>query len=167
MRLDFYIAPNQANKFAASCEIAIYNIGNAAKWITEASCQDILEESLKQVPRDSGALASTGFYEVNRNQNTKRYTYYGVVGYAGMAGAGAEHDTVNPETGKPVSSYAMIVHEDLDANHDAFLGQKAKFLEDPVRDYFDGDYARVAETYFGYALQKSNAGTIYVPTRIR
>lgn len=166
MRLDFYISPYETNKFAASCEIAIYNIGNAAKWITEASCQDILEESLKQVPRDSGTLASTGFYEVQRNTATKRYTYFGVVGYAGMAGSGKSHDAINPFTGAPASSYAMIVHEDLSAEHDEHLGQKAKFLEDPVRDYFDGEYARVAEKYFGYAIQKSNAGATYIPTRL-
>ena len=165
MRLELYLSPGETKKFANTCEIAIYNVDNASKWITEAACEAIYNESQKQVPRDTGTLASTGFWEVQRNMATKRYTYYGVVGYAGMAGSGASHDAVNPRTGEAASSYAMIVHEDLEASHEN-PEHKAKFLEDPVRDYGNKYFTRVATAEWAYAIEKANVGVRYVRTRL-
>lgn len=166
MRINWYIPNSETKKFAATCEAAIYNVDNASKYMTEAACEIIYNESQKQVPRDTGALASTGFWEVQRNMGTKRYTYFGVVGYAGMAGSGASRDKPNPKTGEPVSAYAIVVHEDLEASHEN-PEHKAKFLEDPVRDYGERFFKRVAEQQWGYAIEKANAGVRYTATRYK
>lgn len=156
MRIDFYIAGAQQDKFAASCEAVIRNVGSATRRGTEQACQEILEESLKQVPRDTGTLASTAFYEVQRRMATKNYTYEGTVGYAGMSGAGVAHDRLNAKSRVMASAYAVRVHEDLDASHPN--GGKAKFLEDPVREYGRVHFKRVAETAWRYAIETSDAG---------
>lgn len=158
MRLDFYISPNEQRKFASSMEIVLRNVYRGTKSATEQACKEILEESLKQVPRDTETLASTAFYEVNRRMATKNYTYEGVIGYAGMAGSGANHDRLNPKSRAMVSSYAFRVHEDLSAQHPN--GGKAKFLEDPVKEYAADRFKRVAETHWRYAIENEH---VFVP----
>jgi len=151
MRLDFYVSPNEQRKFASSLEVLLRNVGRATKAGTEQACKDILEESLNQVPRDTGTLASTAFYTVQRRSGVKGYTYEGIVGYAGMAGVGYASDKLNPVSRASASAYAYKVHEDLDAKHPN--GGKAKFLEDPVRDYAESNFKRVAETHWRYAIE--------------
>lgn len=58
---------------------------------------------------------------------------------------------INPKTGLPVSAYAGVVHEDLSMPHPR--GGKAKFLEDPVREYGQAKFARVAETHWRWAIE--------------
>jgi len=162
MRVDFYISAPQLDAFAASCEAVIRNVGRATKAGTELACKEILEESLKQVPRDTGTLASTAFYDVQRRLATRNYTYEGTVGYAGMVGAGASHDKLNPKSRVNASSYAVQVHEDLTAEHPN--GGKAKFLEDPVREYGNRHFSRVAEEHWKWAIEQSQAGgTSFIP----
>lgn len=156
MRIDFYISNAEAEKFVASCEAAIRNVDRATKSGTELACREILEESLKQVPRDTGTLASTAFYDVQRRTTTKRYTYEGIIGYAGMAGHGFSRDKLNLKSRAMASEYAVRVHEDLHAVH--ANGGKAKFLEDPVRAYGASRFKRVAEDGWRWAIQTSNAG---------
>lgn len=158
MRLDFYISPNEQRKFASAMEVVIRNVYRATKTATTQACEEVLAASLEQVPRDTNSLASTAFYEVSRRMATKNYTYEGVVGYAGMAGAGASHDTLNPKSRAMVSSYAFRVHEDLSLQHPN--GGKAKFLEDPVREYAAGRFKRVAETHWRYAIEGEH---VFVP----
>lgn len=157
MRLSFYISPKEHDKFAASMEVVLRNVHRGTKGATEQACKEILEESLKQVPRDTGTLASTAFFEVSRRTDTKGYLYEGVVGYAGTAGAGAgaNHDKFNPRSKATVSSYALTVHEDLDAAHPS--GGKAKFLEDPVRQFASERFKRVAETHWRYSIEGGEA----------
>lgn len=155
MRIEFRISNAVQNAFKSSLEAALFNIDTATKRGTDQACREILEESLKQVPRDTGTLASTAFYEVQRNA-TKRYTYRGVIGYAGTAGSAIEHDKLNPSSAAMASSYAVRVHEDLDAKHPN--GGKAKFLEDPVRSYGASRFKRVAETNWRYAIDALNSG---------
>lgn len=163
MRIDFYISPATRDMFASSCEAVIRNVDRATKAGTTQACQEILEESLRQVPRDTGTLASTAFYDVQRRRSTKNYTYEGVVGYAGQAGAGMSHDRVNPKSGAAASKYATKVHEDLSAMHPN--GGKAKFLEDPVRAYGATRFKRVAETHWMNAIHLSNrGGASIIPT---
>lgn len=158
MRLDFYISPNQQRKFASSLEVLLRNVGGATKAGTEQACQEVLEASLAQVPRDTGTLASTAFYTVQRRDAVKGYTYEGIVGYAGMVGAGYTSDKVNPKSRAAASAYAVKVHEDLTALH--LNGGKAKFLEDPARAYAASRFKRVAETHWRYAVE----GQSYIPT---
>ena len=164
MRIDFYIAESEARRFKSSCEAVIRNVGRGTKTATTQACTEILQESLKQVPRKTGTLASTGFYEVRRRTNVKGYNYEGIIGYAGMAGSGVSHDRVNPVTGKPASSYSAVVHEDLAMVH---RNGKAKFLEDPVREYGARNFKRVAETAWRYAIESTDAGgTMIIPQEV-
>lgn len=158
MRLDFYVSNAEKNKFASSLEVLLRNVGTATLKGTRQACQEILEASLEQVPRDTGTLASTGFYDVSRRITTKRYTYEGIVGYAGMTGAGYSRDKLNPKSGSMVSDYAVRVHEDLNASHPN--GGKAKFLEDPIRAYAASNFKRVAEANWRYAIERSASGVI-------
>lgn len=163
MRINFYISKADRNAFASSLEAVITNVGTATKRGTEQACREILADSLAQVPRDTGTLASTAFYEVRRRMSTKRHTYEGVVGYAGMVGSGYNRDRINPKSGSAVSQYAVRVHEDLGARHPN--GGKAKFLEDPVRAYGASRFKRVAETNWRWAINASNSGGVsYTPT---
>ena len=163
MKINFYISGSEYGKFMRSCEAVVTNVGTATLKGTTQACEEILADSLKQVPRDSESLASTGFYKVQRRMATKRYTYEGIVGYAGKVGAGAEHDKLNPKSGAMVSDYAARVHEDLTAWH--LNGGKAKFLEDPVRDYGQARFKRVAETNWRYAIETSSSGgQSFIPT---
>lgn len=154
MRIAFRIGSESVNKFVGSCEATIRNVGRATRTGTEQACKDILNDSLAQVPRNTGTLASTGFYEVTRRTDIKGYTYEGTIGYAGMTGKGAKHDAVNSRTGAAASTYAVVVHENLFAIHPV---GKAKFLEDPVRSYGSVRFKRVAETHWKSALRQANS----------
>lgn len=163
MRIDFYISRGDDKRFANSVEAVIRNVDRATKAGTTQACQEILEESLRQVPRDTGTLASTAFYTVSRRMATKNYTYEGVIGYAGIVGAGASKDKFNPKSFKMASEYAVKVHEDLNMRHPN--GGKAKFLEDPVRDYGARRFKSVAETHWKYAIETSSSGgESFIPT---
>jgi hypothetical protein len=157
MNIQWYISPGEAGKFANSCEAVIRNVGRGTRAATEQACKEILEESLKQVPRDTGALASTGFYEVKRRDALKGYVYEGIIGYAGQVGEGYYNDTLNPKSGMPVSTYSTIVHEDLEAWH--IIGN-AKFLENPVREYAHANFRRVAETHWMMSIETFGSGGI-------
>lgn len=79
-------------------------------------------ESQRQVPRDTGVLANSG--QVGEPEHHGHET------------------TVDISYGGAASAYALIVHENLDANHPH--GGKAKYLEDPVNDRVDGMAERIA-----------------------
>ena len=148
MNIQWHITKESLNGFNSACEAVIRNVDRGTKAATEQACSEILSASLKQVPRSTGTLASTGSYMVRRRGDIKGYRYEGIIGYAGTTGQAS--DAINPVTGQAASSYAVIVHEDLTAKHPN--GGKAKFLEDPVRDYGIRKFTRVAETYWKASL---------------
>ena len=131
--------------FEARCEAAIRNVGNGSKQATIAACEEILGNSMAEVPKQTYTLLMSAFYEVTRRSDVSGYRYEGVVGYGGNG------DPVNPRTGRRASSYMVEVHEDLSVVHPT---GKAKFLEDPVREYARDNFPR---TVFKYA-QESLAG---------
>lgn len=131
--------------FEARCEAAIRNVGNGSKKATIAACEEILGNSMAEVPKQTYTLLMSAFYEVTRRSDVSGYRYEGVVGYGGNG------DPVNPRTGRRASSYMVEVHEDLSVVHPT---GKAKFLEDPVREYARDNFPR---TVFKYA-QESLAG---------
>ena len=145
MRIRWYIPSKDIEGFDKSCEATILNVFRGTKSATEQACREVLEASLAQVPRDTNALASTAFYEVNRRSDVKGYVYEGTVGYAGAG----RRDAINPKSGKAASSYALKVHEDLSVYHPV---GKAKFLEDPLRAYAEAHFTRVAESYWYRAI---------------
>lgn len=153
MNIQFWIKQQQYNKFLSTCSAVIRNVGAGTKAATEEACAEIMSDSLSQVPIDTGTLASTAYYLVRRRGDTAGYRYEGVVGYAGMGGVDGwmqTADAINPKTGKPASRYSAVVHEDLSMPH--IHGGKAKFLEDPVREYGQAKFRRVAEQYWRVAL---------------
>ena len=215
MKVDFFISQSEKGKFANACEAVIQSVGTATKAATTEACKTILAESLKQVPRDTGALASTAWYHVESAFKKGSYEslssnrFVGYVGYAGSererfsiarrlakgpqesggyysqfpsyttkfkqfqgthhpggrsesakrrgkrtpasgyAGHGVAN-AVNPKSGKEVSTYAAIVHEDLSMPHPR--GGKAKFLEDPVRDFAASKFRRTLMHHWKYAI---------------
>ena len=166
MRIDFHISQNEMGNFMESCEAVIRNVGRGAKAATEYAAWDIMSESLGQVPVDTGTLASSAFAGVSRRTDTKNYTYGAVLGYGDIRGMAKQanlgpiewlmtpSNPVNPRSGLPASAYSARVHEDLDMPHPN--GGKAKFLEDPIREWASGKFTRTAMTYWKRAIEYSN-----------
>lgn len=102
-------------------QVMLDRVYRGTRKATTAAADEILEESLNQVPRDTNALASSAYYEIHGY----RKNFSAEIGYG-------KGNPINPRTGQPVSDYMVEVHEDLEAVHP--IG-KAKFLEDPVRQY--------------------------------
>lgn len=127
--------------FEAQCEAAIRNIGKGTKKATIAACEEILGNSMAEVPKSTYTLLMSAFYEVTKRTDISSSSYEAVVGYGGNG------DPVNPKSGRRASSYMVKVHEDLSVCHPT---GKAKFLEDPVRDYARENFPR---TVFKYAQE--------------
>jgi GTP cyclohydrolase FolE2 len=140
---EFTFSRQELNTFAARCEFAIRNIDRGTKKATIAAAEEIMDESKRQVPKLTKTLLSSAFYEVTRRTDTAATTW----AYEALLGYGGNGDPINPVTGKPASYYMVAVHEDLDAFHPV---GKAKFLEDPVREYADKNFKR---TVFKYAKE--------------
>jgi hypothetical protein len=111
-----------AEEFRKRLQVVARKVERGTKKATQAALDEILEESLSEVPYESFTLFDSGFTEVRGYK--KDFT--GIVGYGGNG------DPVNPRTGQRASKYMVAVHEDLQAVH---RGGKAKFLEDPVKRY--------------------------------
>lgn len=141
--LNFDFDKGSLNKFNAQCEVAIRNVARGTKKATTAACEEILKASMEQVPRLTNTLLMSAYYEVTRRTDTAATTW----SYEAIIGYGGNGDPVNPTTGMPASSYMVAVHEDLSAYH--AVG-KAKFLEDPVREYGSKQLKR---TVFKYAKE--------------
>lgn len=202
MRIDFNISQTELGKFRTSCEAVIRNVGSGTRAaVTEAGIS-IMNESMRQVPVDTGTLLDSAFLGISRRDDVVGYRYGAVLGYGtpeGLAGqtglnnkktvtvkdpggpymwdssgnvlASAPARTyktsvdapmdwyilpnngVNPKNGLQASTYAGRVHEDLDMPHPN--GGKAKFLEDPVRNWASGRFARTAMTYWKQAIHTS------------
>ena len=134
--LNFSFDKKSIRDFDAKCEVAISKLGNGSRKALIAACEEILGESMAQVPLDTSTLMMSAFWEVTGHYKT---------GWDATIGYGGNGDPVNPKTGKPASSYMVAVHEDLTKYHP--IG-KAKFLEDPVREYAAKKFPR---TVFKYA----------------
>ena len=117
--------------FNRKCQVAIEKVQRGTKKATKAACEEILEESLNEVPRDTNNLANSAFYDIHGSYRN----FTATVGYGGNG------DPVNPKSGQSASDYMVVVHEDLEAAHPT---GKAKFLEDPVRRYQEKFPSRAA-----------------------
>lgn len=107
--------------FNSTLEALVEKVGLRSGKIVEQQAEKIMEESVGECPKDTGALVSTAFVDMDRGTFKNAATF----GYNGKA-------TVNPKSGETVSEYMIAVHEDLTAVHP---NGKAKFLEDPVNRY--------------------------------
>lgn len=137
---NFDFDQNSLKNFEAHCEAAIRNVSDGTRKATEAACQEILGNSMAQVPKDTYTLLMSAFYEVARRTDTSATTW----AYEATIGYGGNGDPINPKTGKRASSYMVKVHEDLTVFH---KNGKAKFLEDPVREYAKEHFSRTVFTY--------------------
>lgn len=138
MRATFTFDSKSLDEFNRQCNVAISKVGNGSRKALLAACNEILDESMIQVPTLTGTLMNSAFYEITGHWKT---------GWDAVIGYGGNGDPINPKTGKPASYYAIYVHERLDVHHP--IG-KAKFLEDPVREYAKERYSR---TVFKYAKE--------------
>ena len=141
--IDFQFPKSELQKFDATCQIAIQNVFRGTKKATIAVAQEILGESMAQVPKETYTLLMSAYYEVSRRSDTALSTW----AYEAIIGYGGNGDPINPKTGRSASSYMLAVHEDLSATH---VNGKAKFLEDPVREYAANNFQR---TVFKYAQE--------------
>lgn len=137
---NFNFDQKSLNNFEAQCEAAIRNLGKGTKKATSAACEEILSNSMAEVPKDTYTLLLSAFYEVSRRTDTSASTY----DYEAIIGYGGNGDPVNPKTGRRASSYMVKVHEDLSVYHPT---GKAKFLEDPIREYARENFPRTVFTY--------------------
>lgn len=112
-----------AEQFYRSLKLVARGTGVETALVAREACKAIRKQSLSEVPRDTTTLAHSFSYRVRRHGNDK---------VTARLGYGLNGDPVNPETGKSASEYMMEVHEDLSAYHPV---GKAKFFEDPLRDY--------------------------------
>lgn len=142
MRASLNIDARSIKDFNASCDATITKVGRNTRKATVEALREISDESLRQVPRDTGTLANSQFWEVTGNYR---------VGWTGTVGYGGNGNPINPKTGKPASNYMVAVHENLVANHP--IG-KAKFLEDPLRQYAAENFPRTVIRYVQEALGK-------------
>jgi hypothetical protein len=131
----FDFEKDSMKNFEAQCQVAIQNVGRGTRKATEEACIEIMNESKRQVPKMTRTLLLSAFYEVSRRTDTSAASWV----YEAILGYGGNGDPVNPITGRPASEYMVAVHEDLDAIHTT---GKAKFLEDPVRQYASKNFAR-------------------------
>jgi len=97
-----------------------------------AVAEDIMRESVSQVPVVTGALANSAFIE--QDKQGVRFGY------------GGNNVQVNPNTGRVTSEYMVVVHEDLTAHH---ITGKAKFLEDPINDALIGIESKLGQATKG------------------
>ena len=142
MRVMFDLRGKQLNEFYANCEAMVSKVGNGSREALVEACNVISEASLNQVPRDTETLALSQFWEVTGNYKT---------GWIANIGYGGNGDPVNPKTGKRASSYMLAVHEDLTAIH---VHGKAKFLEDPIKDYARSRFPRTVFKYVQDAMNR-------------
>lgn len=162
MRIDFNISHTEIDKFEKSCEVTLRNVGTGTKAASIAAGYSIMLESLGEVPVATGTLRSSAFLGVARRTDVKNYRYGAVMGYGDARSLASTMDfgpiewlmepsnNINPETGLPASEYAAEVHENLSMPHPN--GGKAKFLEDPVRNWAAGKFARTAISYWKHAI---------------
>lgn len=134
-KFDFSVDKSSIQMFSANCNATLTKVGNGSRKALQQALEDILDESLNQVPVETGTLMDSASYEITGHYKT---------GWEGKIGYGMNIDAVNPNSGKPASSYAAVVHEDLSAKHPV---GKAKFLEDPVRAYAKSRFPRTVFDY--------------------
>lgn len=144
MRVTMDISHDTLKSFGSRCEAMLSRVGNGSRKALVEACNIISEDSLNQVPRDTETLALSQFWEITGHYKT---------GWNASIGYGGNGDPINPKTGRPASSYMVAVHEDLSVLH---IQGKAKFLEDPIRDYYRERFPRTVMQYIGNAIKEGN-----------
>ena len=105
MTIQFIMHHSYTKDFVNSCEAVIRNVGQGTLAATQQAVSEIMEESQKQVPVDTGALKSSAWSEIRRRGDTKGYRYEGHMGYANRAGNVYSATT---RTGKTLSAGSSV-----------------------------------------------------------
>ena len=86
MNIQFVMHHSYTNDFVNSCEAVIRNVGQGTLAATKQAVSEIMEESQRQVPVDTGALKASAWSEIRRRGDVKGYRYEGHMGYANRIG---------------------------------------------------------------------------------
>lgn len=124
----------------SALRLLLNKVDRGTRKATIAAAEEILENSLKQVPRETNTLANSAYYKITGNSKN---------GFTAEVGYGGNGNPVNPKSGESAREYMIVVHEDLGAVHPT---GKAKFLEDPIHDYQGraaGNYAKFIKDEIG------------------
>lgn len=100
-------------------QVSLARVERGTKKATTAACEELKKATLAEVPRGTGNLASSFYYDIHGKYR----------GFSATLGYGRGGGVVN---GKRAADYMVAVHENLQAHH---ANGKAKFLEDPLRAY--------------------------------
>lgn len=114
MKVDFQISGMKELKGTLQRQSVLF-VKETKKAVREEA-EQIMDESLKEVPRDTEALANSAYIDQDAEGNV-------------TFGYGGPNAQINPKTGQSTEEYMLAVHERLDVNHP---NGKAKFLEDPI-----------------------------------
>lgn len=109
-------------KFIQRLDVVMDRVDRGTRKATVAAAQEIIDDSLDEVPRETDTLAKSVYYNID---GTSKSGFSAEIGYGG-------NGAINPKSGQFAADYMVVVHEDLQAIHPT---GKAKYLEDPVKRY--------------------------------
>lgn len=119
-KINIRIQSKNKGKLAATLYQQFEKLNQASEEVLVEEANTIMQESIAEVPKKSGTLASIAGVQATKETKT---TLNVKIGY------GVNGDAYNDKKHMFASEYMMIVHENLDAVH---TNGKAKFFEDPL-----------------------------------
>lgn len=129
--------PVKTRSFLTHLNAVALQVQSRSQQVLVHVANEIMTESLLQVPKDTLALMQSAYVDVS---SYRRSIIQITIGYGGKS------DTMNPKTHQLASSYAIQVHENLAKYHPV---GKAKFLEDPINEYASRFTPRIAALFKG------------------
>ena len=84
MRAHIQITPTSHKEFNTDLKALMRNIEQGSKQATEEACKEIMKESYNWCPKDTTALAESGYYIVKKRTDIKGHNRYeAILGYGG------------------------------------------------------------------------------------
>lgn len=140
MRVSMTIRKPELDKFNARLDATVSKLGNGSKKALTKACEEIMADSVSQVPTNTGTLKSSAYYTISGSSKTR---------FTAELGYGGNGNPINPISGEAASDYMVAVHENLRAVHP---NGKAKFLEDPIQEYARERFHRTVIQYASEAI---------------
>ena len=145
--VSFVVDARSLRSMKKNVDIAMAGVAGCTKESIRDFCNAILFDAVQLVPIDTGALANSADFEI---RGSSRKGYEARVGF----GVG-KRNPVNKRTGKPASSYAGIVHEQIGTVHQ---NGQAKFFEQALFQH-----EQELETKTGKAIRDYLSSPFVVP----
>lgn len=123
-----------SKQLTSTFERTVVRVRRESKRIILEEAQEVMLESLAQVPRDTLTLMNSAFIKPLADGSVE-------IGYG-------DSGTLNPKSGAPAEDYMVEQHENLSLRHPN--GGKAKFLEDPLNEH-----ALVLEQKWAHKVQRA------------